>query len=115
MKSGHQRLTHAGMDAAGHQGRGLAARHFHRKAGPAERTRRQARCRLCLNFVCQQAHRTWTLGRLKALAQPGHRGPAIANVVQHTAQADHGRGDDDQIRVGNQRRQAIRRVGPDQQ
>jgi hypothetical protein len=86
----------AGRDQRG----GLAARHFLRKAGAAERARQHLRRHLALDFVRHQARgagRRVLRHRLEALAQPadGHR--RVVQQGQRGAQAGHGRGDDQQV------------------
>ena len=102
MKGLHQRFAHCGMAAAGHQRRRLAARNLLRKAGAAEHASYQIRSYLRTHLVRQQPKRT-RIGRrhrLEALAQPGHRLPAALDVLQHPAQAGHGRRHDDQVGTG---------------
>ena len=100
MKAGHQGIAHAGVAAGGHQRRGLAARHFLREAGAAQRPGQQLGRHLALDFVRHQAEgarRARVLRRLEALAQPADRHAHAAQPPQRLAQAGHRRGDDGQV------------------
>ena len=102
--------AHVGVAAGGHQGGGLAAGHFLRKAGAAQGTGTQGGRHLPLHFVRHQAEGARGAGvahRLEALAQPrdGHVG--ALQQFKRGAQPGNGRGDDDQVGLRHGGQQAV--------
>ncbi len=104
VKSRHQDRAHAGVFAGGHQGGGLAARHFLRKAGAAEHAGVQLRRHMGAYFVAHEpgqrrafARTSGSLRSLKAFAQPSHWGRVVLQALQHAAQPRHGRGHHQQV------------------
>ena len=97
VKGLHQELAQRRIATGGHQGAGLAARHFHGKAGATEHPCTQGRCHLGTHFMPQPARGLVGCGRLKALAQPHHRGAAGVQLGEPRAQCRHGRAQHHQI------------------
>ena len=94
MEGRHQGIAHRCVGAGRHQSGRLAPGDLLREAGAAEHPGAQAGGHIGTDFMPHHTIRL-RLGCLKTLTQPGHRGRAGAQRVQHGTQARHGGGNDD--------------------